>query len=98
MDCKNYPRYFKVSDTIVRLEDNGDGTISGYVDATNEPYPPAKAIVDGSEINNHKHYSIQLLSIASPRRIVTCKWWEKVMFKWLKRRPNKLHNKSLKKS
>lgn len=50
MDCKNYPRYFQVSDTIIRLEDNRDGTISGYVEATGEPYPPAKAIVDGTEI------------------------------------------------
>ena len=50
MEKEKYPRYFRVSDTIVRLEENGDGTISGYVDSTNEPYPPAKAIVDGYEI------------------------------------------------
>jgi len=52
-DKKEYPRYFKVSDDVVRLEQQGEN-IKGFVMSSETPYPPAKAIVDGYEITKEE--------------------------------------------
>lgn len=51
MNKQKYPKYYKVQDTVVRLDYNKDNnTVSGYIVVTGDPYAPAKAIVDGYEI------------------------------------------------